>query len=48
MDALIQKALDEYHSPDIPKECMDNMKKIVLDYGIDESYVKKIENARVL
>ena len=47
-DALIQKALDEYRSPDIPKECMDNMKKIVLDYGIDESYVKKIENARVL
>jgi hypothetical protein len=37
----------DIHSPEIPQECMEDMKKIILDYGIDDSYVKKIEDARV-
>lgn len=43
----IQKAMDTYRSPDIPKECTKHMKKILLDYGIDESLIRKVEEACV-
>ena len=46
IDNQIKKALDTYRSPSIPEEYICNMRKILLDYGIDESYIKKIENAR--
>lgn len=42
----IQKALDNYRAPEIPADYMDNMKKILLDCGIDEKHIRKIEEAR--
>lgn len=47
IEKYIQKAVESYHSPNIPKDCICNMRKILLEYGIEESYINKIENARV-
>ena len=43
----IQEALDAYQAPEIPVECMENMRKILLEYGISEGDIRKIEEARV-
>lgn len=44
----IENALNNYQAPDIPSECMENMRKILLDYGIDETNIRKIEKARTI
>lgn len=43
----IQEALDAYRAPEIPAEHMEKMRKILLDYGIGEGEIRKIEEARV-
>lgn len=43
----IQNALDAYHAPEIPSECMEHMRKILLDQGVREADIRKIEEARV-
>lgn len=47
VEKYIQKAMDAYRSPAIPKECMEEMRKQILAYGIDEAQVKKVEEACV-
>lgn len=44
----INKAIDRYRSPEIHQSCIDHMGKILLDYGIEERYLMKIQHARVL
>ena len=42
----IEKALQSYKAPDLTPEQMDDMKRIILQRGIAESPVLKVENAR--
>ena len=46
VEKYIQTALDAYKAPDIPKDCLDRMRQLILEYGIDEKYVREVENAR--
>lgn len=42
----IKKALEAYRAPEISAECKEHMRKILLDCGVDEKHIRKVEEAR--
>lgn len=46
MAQYIQNALDAYRAPEIPSDYMEKMREILLAYGVDQSHIRKIEEAR--
>ena len=45
-EKYIKTALESYVAPELSEEQIAEMRRIVLEYGLDETVVKKIEDAR--